>query len=74
MSSMPRENQINNKLLRFMAFFQEHGESEEERKNSGCSQFTQHYSASSHGCEEQSTVHCCVGPTRQGFASKTEKE
>lgn len=55
-------------------FFQEHGESKEERKNSGCLQLTQLYSASSHGYEEQSTVHSYVGPTRLGFACEIEKD
>lgn len=53
MNKMLKGNQINNKRLRFMGFFREHGKSEEERKNSGCLQLTRLYSASSHGCEEK---------------------
>lgn len=55
-------------------FFQEYRESEEERKNSGCLELSRFYSASSHGCEEQSTVHSYVGSTRLGFASEIEKD
>lgn len=50
------------------------GENEEERKHSGYLQLTRLYSASLHGCKEQSTVHSHVGPTRLGFASEVEKD
>lgn len=72
MNTMPKGNQIDNKLLRFM-FLHERGENEEERRNSGSLQLTQLYSASLHGCEEQNTVNSYVGPTRQSFASEIEK-
>lgn len=73
MNKMLKGKHINNKCLRFMLFFFT-GENEEERKHSGYLQLTRLYSASLHGCKEQSTVHSHVGPTRLGFASEVEKD